>query len=87
MQEEVEIYQFCAVRSHHSAAYIMTWLCVWILVGNDIKFSIVAGLIKLLVDGLEQDCSNSIAKALELLQSCTKPSIYPVSSNFTCNEV
>ena len=25
--------------------------------------------------GLEQDCSNSIANALELLQSCTKPSI------------
>ena len=27
-------------------------------------------------DGLVQDCSNSIAKALELLQSCTKPSIF-----------
>ena len=26
-------------------------------------------------DGLGQDCSNSIANALELLQSCTKPSI------------
>ena len=26
-------------------------------------------------EGLEQDCSNSIANALELLQSCTKPSI------------
>ena len=25
--------------------------------------------------GLAQDCSNSIANALELLQSCTKPSI------------
>ena len=25
------------------------------------------------VNGLVQDCSNSIAKALELLQSCTKP--------------
>ena len=28
------------------------------------------------IDGLVQDCSNSIANALELLQSCTKPSIY-----------
>ena len=28
------------------------------------------------IDGLVQDCSNSIAKALELLQSCTKTSIY-----------
>ena len=27
------------------------------------------------IDGLVQDYSNSIAKALELLQSCTKPSI------------
>ena len=28
------------------------------------------------IDGLVQDCNNSIANALELLQSCTKPSIY-----------
>ena len=28
------------------------------------------------IDGLAQDCSNSIANALELLQSCTKPLIY-----------
>ena len=27
------------------------------------------------IDGLVQDCSNSVAGALELLQSCTKPSI------------
>ena len=27
-------------------------------------------------NGLVQDCSNSIANALELLQSCTKPSIW-----------
>ena len=27
-------------------------------------------------DGLVQDCGNSIANALELLQSCTKPSIW-----------
>ena len=27
------------------------------------------------VDGLAQDCSNSIANPLELLQSCTKPSL------------
>ena len=27
------------------------------------------------IDGLVQDCSNSIANALELLQSCSKPSI------------
>ena len=28
------------------------------------------------IDGLDQDCSNSSALAMELLQSCTKPSIY-----------
>ena len=28
------------------------------------------------IDGLVQDCSNSIANALELLQSCIKPYIY-----------
>ena len=27
------------------------------------------------IDSLVQDCSNSIANALELLQSCTKPLI------------
>ena len=26
------------------------------------------------IDGLVQDCSNSIANELELIQSCTKPS-------------
>ena len=26
------------------------------------------------IEGLVQDCNNSIANALELLQSCTKPS-------------
>ena len=31
-------------------------------------------------DGLVQDCSNSIANALELLQSCTKPSNISLSS-------
>ena len=28
------------------------------------------------IDGLVQDCSNSIANALELLQSCTKPLLW-----------
>ena len=28
------------------------------------------------IDGLVQDCSNSSEFAMELLQSCTKPSIY-----------
>ena len=28
------------------------------------------------IDGLVQDCNTSIANALEILQSCTKPLIY-----------
>ena len=31
------------------------------------------------IDGLVQDWSNSIANALELLQSCTKTSIYALA--------
>ena len=38
------------------------------------------------IDGLVQDCSNSIANALELLQSCTKPSIYPITSRSMASE-
>ena len=30
----------------------------------------------LYINGLVQDCSNSSALAIELLQSCTQPSIY-----------
>ena len=32
------------------------------------------------IDGLVQDCSNSIDNAMELLQSCAKPSIYQLKS-------
>ena len=32
-------------------------------------------VLKAYTDGLEQDCSNTIANALELLQSSVKPSI------------
>ena len=34
------------------------------------------------VDGLVQDCSNSIASALESLQSCTKPSMWSYDGLF-----
>ena len=35
-------------------------------------------------DGLVQDCSNSSALAMELLQSCTKPSIYSQDRYSNC---
>ena len=34
------------------------------------------------IDGLVQDCSNSRVLAMELLQSCTKPSISNYAINF-----
>ena len=34
------------------------------------------------IDGLEQGCGNSISNAQELLQSCTKPSIYEIYFNY-----
>ena len=36
----------------------------------------------LCIDGLEQDCSSSIANALELLQSCTKPPRYLMNYSY-----
>ena len=39
------------------------------------------------IDGLVQDCSNSIANALELLQSCTKPSIWSHDPNLVKLEI
>ena len=42
-------------------------------------------VVKVYIKDLVQDCSNTIANALELLQSCTKPSIYsrPVGNTHT----
>ena len=37
------------------------------------------------IDGLVQDCSNYIALAMELLQSCTKPSVYVIWENIGKN--
>ena len=38
----------------------------------------IKDIFKQYIDSLAQDCSNSIANALELPQSCARPSIYPV---------
>ena len=37
------------------------------------------------IDGSVQNCSNSIANTLELLQSCTKPTIYPAMQSISHN--
>ena len=47
----------------------------YIIDNVDTKFRAVCGGYDKDIDCLVQDCSNSIANALELLQSCTKPLI------------
>ena len=39
------------------------------------------------IDGLVQDCSNSSALAIELLQPCTKPYIYISLSYFAWKRI
>ena len=41
-----------------------------------LAITVTTNLVPYNIDGLVQDCINSIAITLELLQSCTKPSIY-----------
>ena len=43
-------------------------------IGNPDQFQTNKKYSKVQIHGLVPDCSNSIANALELLQSCTKPS-------------
>ena len=73
--------------------------CVrWVVKGNIMKYTVLYWTIFALilqcmigarfeqyVDGLAQDCSNSIALAMELLQSCTKPSLWSrIRKHSTC---
>ena len=51
-------------RAHHDVT-VMHFRTIWSLLALYHNY----------IDGLAQDCSNSIANALELLKSCTKPSI------------
>ena len=61
--------------------YIVLFACGWLLcfllagIMFNMKLQVAVGL-KMCIDGLVQDCSNSIANASELLQSCTKASIW-----------
>ena len=54
-------------RAHHDVT-VMHFRTIWSLLS-------LLALHHNHFDGLAQDCSNSIANALELLKSCTKPSI------------
>ena len=65
---------------HHKTLVFTT--CITILYNNLAIIWTIHNLFHYLlrfhIDRLVQDCSNSIASALELLQSCTKPSIYSI---------
>ena len=54
----------------------MLWLCRDYFASLDYTSSVY-------IDGLAQDCSNSITNALELLQFCSKPSIYDILKVFS----
>ena len=41
-----------------------------------VSIHLISWAVELYINGLAQDCSYSIANALELLQSCTKPSTW-----------
>ena len=72
------IYQ---MHLHNSSCFVGTWTIIY-------PYS--SGLCHCHwnnIDGLVQDCSNSIAYALELLQSCTKPSILWLSQSWWSNPV
>ena len=78
--EDWQLVSFKSVSQNNAQSHcMMQWLplCQH-LVYNELKYIFVANLMDVSV-ALAPDCSNSIAKALELLQSCTKPSIC-----FTC---
>ena len=73
VNQQREVHQWC-----HCSSIVFPHIGVWINgrhVSDDISICFYLNE-KFYIDGLAQDCCNSIANALELLQSCTKPSIY-----------
>ena len=64
------------VRISH--AHKHTQAHIWYLCTNTYKHTPINTHTHTHIDGLGQDCSNSIANTLELLQSCAKPTIWYV---------
>ena len=69
-------YVWCFWICHHIAVYISLLYCRVNLSG----YMWVCFLSMAHINGLVHDCSNSIATVMELLQFCTKPSIYDIFS-------
>ena len=55
--------------------YSRHWRGQWTLYFNSFYPEFISGNVELYFDGLVQDCRISSANALEILQTCTKPSI------------
>ena len=65
------------VESSHKGP-VMQSFDVWFVDDSLIKLlnKVILPMIWNYIDGLVQDCSISIANTLELLQSCTEPSVW-----------
>ena len=63
--------------NRHQWVYMIEWLlgCVLHSTWWHHQMETLSALLAICADGLAQDCSIPIASALEILQSCTKPSI------------
>ena len=81
LSNDTRIHKFrvCAWLSWEYSCYPFTvcrtgvWLCVVLVLGYTFIMHVH---VVLYINGLVQDCCNSIALAMELLQSCVKPSIF-----------
>ena len=82
---KIEFQEFFA--SHH-VVQLRPWPRVYIL---DIRYVFAGNIhqyytsVHLNIDGFVHDCSTSSALAMELLQSCTKPSIYLSNEKMVTN--
>ena len=54
-------------------------------VSNGVTTLVPSHLYQMCIDGLVQDCSISSALAMEILQSCTKPSVYHLYFDPICH--
>ena len=64
-------------HGHYDVIVMFLVIVLWVFRENRwLNGTIPQRMIMKRIDGLVQDYSNSIANALELLQSCTKPSIW-----------
>ena len=68
---------FCVVYFLFASPLMMLWVWCWKFLAANWVFQ-ASCWVCLYIDGFVQDCSISIANAMEILQSWTKQSIYPM---------